>query len=50
MVERVMDEKQMAANCGSYDAKCDNEGKANIIVPFHFFLAKLLLLGFPPKA
>ena len=47
---RENDEKQMAANCGSYDAKCDNEGKANIIVPFHFFLAKPLLLGFPPKA
>ena len=45
-----MDEKQMAANCGSYDAKCDNEGKADIIVPFLFFFAKPLLLGFPTKA
>ena len=30
-----MDEQEMAANCGSYDAKCDNEDKADISsVPF----------------
>ena len=45
-MERAMDEQEMAANCGSYDAKCDNEDKADIIVPFLFFFAKPLLLFF----
>jgi hypothetical protein len=44
MVERVMNEKQITANCVSYDAKCDNEGKEDIVVPFLFFFAKPLLL------
>ena len=45
LMESVMDEEE-AANCGTYDATCDNEDKAGVIVLFHFFFAKPLLLFF----
>ena len=48
MMESVMNEQKMAANCGSNAAKWDNEDKADIIVPFVFFFSKPLLLFFLP--